>query len=151
MPPDADMVTPTDHSSATQAFNYVDAEYGGWFMTSEAGVPDLWALDRIEEIASPYHDWQPDDRPLLPGGVALRATGAGIEIVRRGTVAGRMSGEPWLTGLADRLGPTSAATAAELAAELGVPVARLAEALQVLERLGVVRTALAEQCASGTA
>ncbi|MFF4414283.1 hypothetical protein ACFYY8_17295 [Streptosporangium sp. NPDC001559] len=118
-------------------------------MVTHAGVPDLWALDRIEEVASPYHDWVPRDEPVLSENVVLRAETDGVEIVRAGTVVGRIRGVSWSAAFAEHLAARPPLTAGDLARKLSVPFPQLADALMTLERLGVVRTALAERCSWG--
>ncbi|OUC97733.1 hypothetical protein CA984_09990 [Streptosporangium minutum] len=108
-------------------------------------------MDRIEEVASPYHDWVPQDEPVLSEGVVLKADADGVEIVRAGTVVGRIRGALWSTALAGHLAARPPRAAGDLARELSVPFSQLADALTTLERLGVVRTALAERCSWGSA
>ncbi|MEV0381667.1 hypothetical protein [Nonomuraea sp. NPDC050643] len=110
---------------------------------------EAWALDRIEEVTAPYHDWQPDDVAVLGVDIELRVGANGVDILRSGSGAGRMNGSAWSVEFARHLQKSSRMPVGELANELGVPFERLAQALLMLERVGVIRTELAERCAHG--
>ena len=118
-------------------------------MSADAEPPELWALNRIEDFATPYHDWRPYDVPVLAENVELCDSIDGIDIVRAGVSVGRMRGEEWIGALSAHLRTSSRDTADLLATRLSISFDRLAEALFALERLGVVRTELAERCALG--
>jgi len=114
--------------------------------TADADVLELWALDRIEDVAEPYHDWLPEDEPVLNQGIELDIGIDEVTIFRDGEVAGQMRGERWSAVLAEHLQGRRTTGAGDLAEQLSIPFPQLAEALLLLERLGVVRTALAEWC-----